>query len=346
VHGAVVIVEPGATSPRIVGYVVGPTTAEALRAGLEQSLPDYMVPGALLVLPEFPLNRNGKIERKRLPPATSLPGAGQVPPRDLVEQALAEIWQHVIAGGPVGVHDHFFDIGGHSLLATRVVSQVRALFGIDAALSAVFEFPTVAKFAAWLRPQLAAGGSADAAPLVATARGPDLPLSSAQQRLWFLDQLTPGTPAYNIPCALRLTGPLQTDALERAIAGLVARHESLRTRFAAHGGHPVQVIAATAPGLLPVIDLRAGSAAERERQLDELLLAEAVRPFDLAAGPLLRTQLYRLDDEHWVLGFTLHHIIADGWSLAVLRRDLSALYNAAVQGKAAVLPPLWWNSAN
>jgi len=340
VQAVVVVVEKTGASLRIIAYAVSDTTSDDLRAGLERTLPDYMVPGVIILLPELPLNRNGKVDRSLLPAAASVQNVDAVPPRDHLEQAVAEIWQGVISCGPLGVHEHFFDAGGHSLLATQVASRVSAMFGVDAVLGAVFEYPTVAKFTAWLRGKLAAGERVEDAPLVAIPRGKPLLLSSAQQRLWFLDQLTPGTPAYNIPFALRIRGHLRVDAMERAIAGLVARHESLRTRFVASGGHPVQVIGEEVPAAIPASDLRELPLQERERRLSEELRVEALRSFDLSTGPLLRTHLYRMGDEDWVLGLTLHHIIADGWSLGVLRRDLSALYNAALRDVPAGLAPL------
>lgn len=339
VRAAVVIAGQRNGSVRIIAYAATEAPAEVLRAALGRTLPDYMVPASLIVLPELPLNRNGKVDRRLLPPE-STQGTDTVPPRDPVEAAVADVWRQVIGCDAVGVHDHFFDVGGHSLLATQVAARIGALFGVELSLGAVFEHPTVARFASWLRPRLASGDHGAQQPPTVLPRGSGLLLSSAQQRLWFLDQLCPGTPAYNIPCALRISGSLDVGALRQAVAGLVRRHETLRTRFVATGGSPLQVIEPGVSCPVAITDLQAVPPEDREARLREALLADALLPFDLAVGPLMRTRLFRMGDAQWVLGLTLHHIIADGWSMGVLRRDLSALYNAAVQGASPALPPL------
>ncbi|HEU0077471.1 MAG TPA: condensation domain-containing protein, partial [Longimicrobiaceae bacterium] len=235
----------------------------------------------------------------------------------------------------------FFEMGGHSLLATRVISRMRVAFGVDVPLRALFEAPTVAGLAGRVEALLAVGKGTQAPPLVALSRdGSPLPLSFAQRRLWLIDQLEPGSAAYNVPYALRLRGRFDPAVLERAVTEIVRRHETLRTVFAVVGGEPVQVIRDAGPVILPVTDLRSLPAESREVEVRRLAREEAVRPFDLAAGPLLRMSAVRLDEAEWGLLFTMHHVVSDGWSMEVLIREVSALYDAITDGREAGLPEL------
>ncbi|HEV2735390.1 MAG TPA: amino acid adenylation domain-containing protein, partial [Longimicrobiaceae bacterium] len=234
----------------------------------------------------------------------------------------------------VGAHQGFFDLGGHSLLAMRVVARVRAAFGVELPLRAVFEAPSVAGMAERIG-LLLREGAAEAPPLVPVPRDDaPLPLSFAQQRLWFLDRMEPGSPAYNMPAALRLRGAPDVAALRRSLDALARRHETLRTTFAERDGEPVQVVHPASRVPLPVVDLGARGAVER------LAREEALRPFDLAAGPLLRALLLRLGAEEWALLFTVHHIVSDGWSTGVIVREVSELYSAFTEGRQASLPAL------
>ncbi|HVH14025.1 MAG TPA: condensation domain-containing protein, partial [Longimicrobium sp.] len=238
----------------------------------------------------------------------------------------------------VGAADDFFALGGHSLIATRLASRVREAFGIELPLRALFEASTVAALAERVDALRRAGAASAAPPLVPVDRDRPLPLSFAQQRLWFIDQLEPGSAAYHMPFALRVRGALDLPALERALAELVHRHEALRTRFAAVDGEPVQVIDPAGHFHLPVIDLSA--SADGEGELRALAAEEARRPFDLAAGPLMRGAAVRMaDDDHAVL-VTLHHIVSDGWSMGVLAREVSELYAAFAEGRESPLAPL------
>ncbi|HEY0738042.1 MAG TPA: amino acid adenylation domain-containing protein, partial [Herpetosiphonaceae bacterium] len=224
----------------------------------------------------------------------------------------------------VSIHDNFFEIGGHSLLATQVVSRLRQVLSVELPLRALFEAPTVAGLA----DQLSAQRSETQRPLQPVDRAGPLPLSFAQQRLWFLDQLEPGSPLYNLPAGLRLRGTLDHDALRHSLDRLIARHESLRTTFAAVQGQPVQVIAPAAPLDLTTVDLRPLPPDERQAAAMELATEDARQPFDLQRGPLLRATLVLLDQDEHLLLFTLHHIITDGWSLGVLIREVAATYQA------------------
>ena len=325
---------------RLVAYVVAATGAApataALRDALKAKLPEYMVPSAFVVLDALPLLPSGKIDRQALPapdgraaaarPVVRGPAAGD---RGALGEHLERRPRHRAVGRP----RHFFEIGGHSLLATQVAARIRAAFGVELALKTLFELPSLAELAQAIAAAQARGELA-IPPLQAGPRPDALPLSFAQQRLWFLDQLEPGSAAYNTLLALRLRGRLDVEALRRTLETMVERHEALRTTFASHDGEPVQRIAGPAAWSLPCIDLDSAEA------LDAHALAEAEQPFDLATGPLLRTTLVHLGDEEHVLLATTHHIISDGWSLGVLVREMMALYPAYAAGKTPSLPPL------
>ncbi|HSF41610.1 MAG TPA: amino acid adenylation domain-containing protein [Thermoanaerobaculia bacterium] len=351
---AVVAAQAAEGGKRLAAYVVPaggvisaggavPTPA-ALRDHLRAKLPDYMIPAVFVTLRALPLSANGKVDRKRLPAPesvrTSLSTGSWVPPRGPVEEALAGLWAEILGVEAVGAHDHFFELGGHSLLATRVVSRVRSAFGVEVPLRTLFDRPLLADMAAAVEAALRSGQGQEAPPLVPRRRDGHPPLSFAQQRLWFIDQLQPGSTNYNIPLAVRLRGPLDPAALAASLGTVVARHEVLRTTFELRdleSGEPVQIIAPAAPRPLPVIDLSAlpGPAGAAAR----LAAEEASRPFDLARGPLMRSLLLRLEPGEHALLLTFHHAISDGWSTGVLVRELAALYPELAAGRPALLPP-------
>ncbi|HEX8690813.1 MAG TPA: amino acid adenylation domain-containing protein, partial [Longimicrobium sp.] len=342
-EAAVVAREDRSGEKRLVAYVVGGEAAEprALRAHLSARLPDYMVPGAFVRLEALPLTPSGKVDRRALPAPDRAAAGAYLAPRTAAEEVLAGIWGEVLDLERVGVEDNFFELGGHSLVATRVVSRVRQAFGVEIPLRAVFEAQTVGALARRVEEMRGAGAGVQAPPVVPVPRDGELPLSFAQQRLWFLDRLQPGSAVYNIPIALRLQGALDAGALARALTGVARRHEVLRTTFAATAdGRPVQVVHPPAPVPLPVVDLSALDAGPREAEAARLASEEASRPFDLARGPVLRCALLRLDAGEAVGLFTLHHIASDGWSTGILRREVTALYEAAVRGEEADLPAL------
>ncbi|MBZ4423048.1 non-ribosomal peptide synthase/polyketide synthase, partial [Myxococcus sp. RHST-1-4] len=328
---------------RLVAYVVARTegvTAVELRRHLEKSLPEHLVPAAFVLLDAVPLTPNGKVDKKALPaPESGSDEATFVAPRTPDEELLAGIWANVLHVERVGRHDDFFDLGGHSLLATQLVSRLRSVFGVELPLAEIFDAPTVEKMAERLARAAEKRGPV-APPLVAADRSGKLPLSFAQQRLWFLDQLEPGSETYNVPTALRLEGALDVSALEKAFAELVRRHESLRTTFPAEAGQPVQRISPPGPLPLPCVDLSALPEPQRDAEARRLAAAEARKPFSLAEGPLLRTALLRLGAEDHVLLLTMHHIVSDGWSVGVLVREMAALYAAFRDGQASPLPEL------
>ena len=242
--------------------------------------------------------------------------------RTPIEEELAGIWTEVLGLDRVGIHDNFFELGGHSLLAMQVVSRVRTVLQAEVPLPVFFEGPTVAQLAQH------SGAIAAASPIPWIPREGGLPLSFAQQRLWFIDQLEPGSSMYNIPLALRLTGPLDMAIFERSLSEVVRRHEVLRTTFRTLGGEPIQRICAAMPLRVPVTELSGLPEAETEGQIRRLLAEEARWPFDLSQDLMLRAGLLRLDSQEHVCFLTLHHIAADGWSVGVLFRELTALYAA------------------
>ncbi|MFD8799309.1 amino acid adenylation domain-containing protein [Streptomyces atroolivaceus] len=313
---------------RLVAYAVTGDPAPrpaALRDALAETLPHYMVPGAVVVLDDLPLLPNGKVDRRSLPepdPGTDAPaGPGR---HTLQEDLLAGIFADVLRLPRVGPHDSFFDLGGHSLLAMRVISRVRAVLGAEIDVRTLFEHPTAAGVAHVLDAQ----GRARP-PVVAAAQRPDpLPLSHAQQRLWFLGRLEGPGSAYNIPLVLELHGALDTDALSAALGDVVERHEALRTLFPERDGVPHQLIlpAGTATPSLPVTVLAPAD-------LEQAVLAAVREPFDVVADVPLRARLLRSAPGHHVLVLVLHHIAGDGWSLAPLARHLGDSYRARLEGR-------------
>ncbi|WP_063748729.1 non-ribosomal peptide synthetase, partial [Chondromyces apiculatus] len=316
---------------RLVAYLVPatePVATTALREHLKAKLPDYMVPAAFVVLEALPLNANGKIDHKALPLPEERPEEERsfVAPRTPVEEIVAVVWAALLGVARVGAQDDFFALGGHSLLATRLHARLRATFGVELPLRVLFEATTVAALAAEIDAAQRGGQLLDDAPLVRVSRDATLPLSFAQERLWFLDRLEPDSPFYNIPTAMRLSGPLDVDAFARSLRGLVRRHEALRTTFPTRDGQPHQAVAPESTWSLLVQEVQ---ASDVPRLVDE----EARRPFDLARGPLFRATLLRVSEREHVLLATMHHIISDGWSMGVFMRELGALYEAFATGQ-------------
>ncbi|WP_440974850.1 non-ribosomal peptide synthase/polyketide synthase [Pseudomonas koreensis] len=308
-----------------------------LREHVQAQLPEYMVPSAWVQLDALPLNNNGKVDRKALPEpdAAALFSREYVAPQGELEIALAQIWAETLQVEQIGRHDNFFELGGHSLLAMRMLSQVRQRLGVELPLSELFADPHLGAVAAVLN----RAGRSTLPEIVPAARDQALPLSFAQQRLWFLAQMAGGNSAYNIPMGLRLRGHLDSEALQRALAHIVARHETLRSRFVSVDDQAQVTIAPVDSGLLlQVEDLRQDPQAEASVQA--LLAREAATAFDLQHDPLIRGRLLRLADTHHVLLLTVHHIVADGWSMGVLTRELMALYQAFSHGQPDPLPPL------
>ncbi|WP_397458261.1 amino acid adenylation domain-containing protein [Pseudomonas asplenii] len=347
VREAVVIDIDGPAGKQLAAYLVAEDVSllqateasqEAFRRELKEllkaGLPDYMVPSHLILLERLPLTPNGKVDRKALPaPQADLSQSRYLAPQTPLEQALAQIWQAVLKVERVGLGDNFFELGGHSLIATQVISRVRQGLEVELPLRALFEADNLAEFA-----ERVAQGTLDKAPaLLPIGRDRPLALSYAQQRQWFLWQLDPQSAAYNIPAALRLDGALDIEALRRSFEALCTRHEILRTTFRQEGERAVQVTHPAAAFTLSV-DVAAQPTVEADitRYVDE----EIRRPFDLEQGPLLRVKLLRLAPDAHVLVLTVHHIVADGWSMPVMVDELVQLYEASSQGRELELPVL------
>ncbi|HEJ5503628.1 TPA: pyoverdine non-ribosomal peptide synthetase PvdD, partial [Pseudomonas aeruginosa] len=335
VRDAVVLAHDGVGGTQLVGYVVADSAEDAerlresLRESLKRHLPDYMVPAHLMLLERMPLTVNGKLDRQALPqPDASLSQQAYRAPGSELEQRIAAIWAEILGVERVGLDDNFFELGGHSLLATRVISRVRQEQQLDASLKALFERPVLEAFAQGLE------RTADAVSTIPLAdRQQPLALSFAQERQWFLWQLEPESAAYHIPSALRLRGRLDVDALQRSFDSLVARHETLRTRFQLEGGRSYQQVQ-------PAVSVSIEREQFGEEGLIERIQAIVVQPFDLERGPLLRVNLLQLAEDDHVLVLVQHHIVSDGWSMQVMVEELVQLYAGYSRGLDVVLPAL------
>ena len=339
--------QPG--DKRLVAYIVfkhdSSMTVAELREFLKERLPDYMMPAHFVTLEELPLTPNGKLNRRALPPAAaSRDSLSQsfTAPRSPLEELLASIFSRLLRVERVGIHDNFFELGGHSLLATQLISRIREAFSVDLPLRTVFESATVSELCAKMKieQEIQATGGNRLPPLRRVSREEALPLSFAQQRLWFLHQLEPESAVYNMPAAVRLSGQLNRTALEATLTEIVRRHESLRTSFTNGGEEPRQVIHRARRWSLSVVDLRELGASEGGAEVERLAAEEARRPFALQTSPLLRTTLVEVAEAEQVLLWTMHHIISDGWSMGVLMREVAALYEAFVRGAASPLEEL------
>ncbi|HKH49831.1 MAG TPA: amino acid adenylation domain-containing protein, partial [Thermoanaerobaculia bacterium] len=325
VRECVVVARDGA----LVVYVVGSAEPEDLRRALLERLPEAFVPSTFVLLEALPLSPSGKVDRRALPaPVREAAGPGFVAPRTPVEERLAELWRAVLGLERVGIHDHFFALGGHSLRATRLTLYIRETFGVDLPVRAIFQAPTLAAQAERIAALRAEGATVESQPIPRLPRTSwplTAPLSFAQERLWLIDRLMPGSPAYNLAVALRLDGPLDAAALAGAFGRLVERHETLRTAFRERDGRPVQEVE-EASGAFPLQEIDLTGSQDPAADARRLAEADALRPFVLAAGRLLRASLLRFGPESHVLLLAMHHIVSDAWSLGVLVEDLTALY--------------------
>jgi pristinamycin I synthase-3/4 len=335
----VVLIGETADDRKLVAYVV-PTPnvmleVSDLRQHLKESLPDYMVPAAIIELDALPLTANGKVDRKSLP-APEWARAEDQPftaPRTPVEEVLLELWREMLDEEDLGIHDDFFELGGHSLLATQLIARIGEVLEADVDIRILFEAGTVAEFA-----ELMASEEKTEAekPIAPASRDEDLALSFAQQRLWFLDQLDPENAVYSVPWAIGLSGPLRMAALQNALDVLVQRHEVLRTSFPSVDGNPLQLIAAAASIAIDAIDMQNSNDSALQNKLAQLAQA----PFNLSEGPLFRAHLICTDENEHILILVMHHIISDGWSLNIMFRELVLAYESACAGQRVELPPL------
>lgn len=304
----------------------------ALRRALSQSLPVHMVPTLWCFVPRLPQQPNGKIDRAALPSLAAIASTHSTPPQTAMEHRVAAAWVDVLALETIGRDDNFFRLGGHSLLAMRMISRLSSPLPTNAVLRKLFEFPRLRDFAAALE-QEEAPAAAPAVKIDSLPDGASPPLSFAQKRLWTLAELEPESAAYNVPAAVRFNGPLDLDALEHAFRALMARHPALRTRIINRDGQPAIEIDATGALDFAIIDLD-------ETALPQALATASMQPFDMARGPLFRARIFRLAADVHVVLVVIHHIVSDAQSLQLILRDLTRLYDASCQGRAADLPPL------
>lgn len=332
---------------RLVTYVVPKhecqPSGREWRSFLKERIPDYMIPSAFVTLDRLPLTPNGKLDRHALPtPAADRPDLENryAAPRNDTERAMAQAWSEVLGVAQVGIHDSFFDLGGHSLLATQVISRLRDSLRVELPLRVLFEKPTIAALAEAIERGTPLAPEVAAPPMKPAAAHTSVPATFQQQRLWFLDQLQPGSTAYNMPFALRLCGTLNPAALEQAITEVQRRHETLRTTLSSENDEPLQIIHPSSGFRLMSVDLGHLPEEKREQEAERLVREEVNRPFDLGRGPLFRALLLRLRQTEHVLALTMHHIISDGWSIGVLVREIEQLYAAFREGKPSPLPDL------
>ena len=329
----------------LVAYVTlsNGTGSESLRSYLAERLPETMLPSAIVELDQLPRTLNGKIDRKALPALEKVQAKldeSDSIPHGPVEEIVAGIWRDVLRLPAVGRRSNFFDLGGHSLLATQVLLRVRNSLQVDLPVRSMFEAPTIEQFSQWVQAQLNEGRQNALAPIEVVSRAGDLPLSYAQQRMWFQEKRTPGTSAFHIPVRVALQGPLNVSALEQTFAEIIRRHENLRTTFPQIDGDLVQVISPPSRLSIPIVDLHRLDRPKQEALANTLADAEFSRPFDLETGPLTRMILIRHSAEEHTLICTLHHIISDGWSKGVLVKEISTLYGAFCRADQSPLPEL------
>ena len=337
---AVVVVEEVPGDKRLVAYTVGVegVEVEALRSHLKERLPEYMVPAAYVRLEALPLTPSGKVDRRALPApeGDAYARRGYEAPATETEAALAELWSAVLGVERVGRWDHFFELGGHSLLAVQVISRVRQVLGVEVALGELFERTVLADFARAVE----GAGRSELPAIERVDRSERVPLSFAQQRLWFLEQLGGLGSTYHVGRRLRLRGELDRAALVDALDCIVARHEVLRTTFAVEDGEPAQRIAAVEESRFHLLEHDLTTGVDAPSELQRLMSAEARAPFDLEVGPLIRGRLIRLAPDEHVLLVTMHHVVSDAWSMGVLSHELNVLYASFHRGEGDTLPPL------
>ena len=337
-------------APQLVAYVVGEgakaLSVSELRGYLQEKLPDYMIPAFFVLLDALPLTAHGKVDCDALPAPQEgweRVYVGEDQARTPIEELLVGLWSEVLGCGQVGIDANFFELGGHSLLATQLVARLRAVLNIVVPLRVVFEAPTIAVLAKHVEFLLRRNEGIEIPALVKGTRTSALPLSFAQLRLWFLDQLAQGSTAYLMPAAYHVIGEMKVQCLDQCLQELIRRHEILRTTFVLQADQPVQIIhpvGATPVPTCRVIDLQGLLEEQRTREAQKVADREFQQPMSLARGPLLRTHVLRMTGQEHVLLLMLHHIVTDGWSNAVLLRELTTLYDAFFAEQPSPLQPL------
>src|SRR6202034_943511 len=332
---------------RLVAYCIPhPATPfpsfDDLQAFLRLRLPSYMLPAAFVPIDQLPLTSNGKLDRNRLPapaPPPALNGAPFAPPRSPLEHIPADLWRPILHLDQLSIHDNFFALGGDSILAAKMATHVRATLHIPLKIKDIFELPELGALARRIQAGMLSGDQLNELPIQRAPRNAGLRLSFPQQRLWFMAQMGDGA-TYNIQGSIRLAGVLVIPVLQQAISEVVRRHEILRTVFPPRSGAPLQEILPHKQFHLPIVDLSPLPPAARTHVETQFLSAICGPAFDLATGPLLRTALLRAAADEHILCFALHHIVADGWSLSILFREVAVLYDAFRQGRPSPLPEL------
>ncbi|WGV25108.1 non-ribosomal peptide synthetase [Halotia branconii] len=339
-------------SKRLVAYAIAnqdsTLTISELRLYLKAKLPEYMIPSAFVFLDSLPLTPSGKVDRRALPAPDSYSTStdNYIAPRNPIEELLVQIWSQVLKVAQVSITDNFFELGGHSLLGTQLVSRIRSIFKVELPLRDLFATATLAELAHQIGQLQQQNKELSEPPILPKVKNSDLPLSFAQQRLWFLDQLEPNSALYNIPIALRLLGNLNQAALEQSFIEIIHRHEALRTNFITVDGQPTQIIRehfdklSASQGTLSIVDFKDLSATQQEVATQQLAQQQAIKPFDLASEALIRAKLVVLNDTEHILLVCMHHAVSDGWSMGVFIQELAALYNAYSQNQPSPLAPL------
>ncbi|MFD0727710.1 condensation domain-containing protein, partial [Lysobacter brunescens] len=342
VTGAVVKVE----DESLHAYVsLSGTSVSEVEAWLSDRLPGYLLPSGYEVVEEWPLTRSGKVDRGALRRGHAA-AAKRRGPSNEVETALLEIWSTLLKSDEIGVTDNFFQRGGHSLLATRLASQIRKRFEVDFTLKSLFELPSIEEQARLIHAQKSDSESSDVSsssrlsPIMPVGHDGPVGLSFAQNRLWILSELENFSSAYNSSIAITIDGELDVRALERALSGLIDRHAVLRTVVRMHDGEPMQEVLPEPVFALDVNDVAVLAPEAQDEAIAALARDSAARPFDLGRDLMLRACLVRRAERAHVLVLTLHHIACDGWSMAVLTRELNALYRACAVGAADSRPAL------
>ncbi|ASS75374.1 hypothetical protein CIG75_10475 [Tumebacillus algifaecis] len=343
VEQTIAIVRPdGAGQNRILAYVILSAAVEgdAWRDYLHDRLPEYMIPEHIIVLDAFPLNRNGKVDRKALPEpeAVKQESSSFTAPRSELELALAEIWSEILERQNIGIDDSFFHLGGHSLKMIQIRSRIKQKLGLDVPLRILFENLTLRDLVPHVSAQQEVDGVSQTIPVLPEADS--YPMSHAQRRLYFIQRLTPENTAYNMPEAYVIEGALHKDAMVGAFQTIIDRHAVLRTTFTMQDGEPVQRVAPSYHLDVPLEDLSSWPEAEREAELQRLIRTEQTLPFDLEHGPVIRIRLLKLGEERHALLITKHHIVTDFWSWGLLHDEFHKLYEAYAKGEASPFAPL------
>ncbi|PWB35747.1 non-ribosomal peptide synthetase [Pseudomonas sp. SDI] len=340
VEQALVLVRDSVAGPQLVGYYTGAVEQnEALLSRLGAQLPAYMVPAQLVHLAQMPLGPSGKVDRKALPEPVWQTRV-HVEPSTPLQQQIAAIWRDVLGLPRVGLQDDFFALGGHSLLATQIISRTRQACDVELPLRVLFDASELGAFAAQIERIQLAGQHNRQGPIARVDRSQPVPLSYSQQRMWFLWQMEPDSPAYNVGGMVRLRGMLDVSRFEQALQALIVRHETLRTTFPSRAGVPYQQVASDSTLAMNWLDFSGDAAELRQQRLQALADQQAHQPFDLECGPLLRACLVKAGEREHYFVLTLHHIVTEGWAMDIFARELGELYEAFLDERESPLEPL------